>query len=307
MIPFGISSGRPTSTRHVSGMGLDVGPSWVLVDCGEGTQQQIMRSRLRFGRLKAVLLTHLHGDHVLGLPGLLATLGTDGRTEPFPIVGPVGVARWLEVMLDLPMLGLRFDLEITELDPDVITADPVPIGALAGLDVSTAQLVHRVPSFGFRFVEADRPGRVDPDRARSLGITEGPALGRLQRGETVDGVQPDEVMGAPRPGRIVTILGDTMRADGAVNLAADADLLVHECTYAAAEHELCEQWTHSCTADVASVAVEAGVRAVLLTHFSARYPDPTKLAAEVEERVEAVPITVTAAVEGEPVEVPLRS
>lgn len=288
-------------------MGLDAGPSWVLVDCGEGTQQQIMRSSMRFGRLDAVLLTHLHGDHVLGLPGLLATLGTDGRTEPFPIVGPVGVARWLEIMLDLPMLGLRFDLEITELDPEVITEEPVPIGSMAGLDVSTAQLVHRVPSFGYRFVEADRPGRVDPDRARQLGISEGPALGRLQRGETVDGVHPTDVMGPPRPGRIVTILGDTMRAPGSVNLATDADLLVHECTYAEAEHELCGKWTHSCTADVASVALEADVRAVLLTHFSARYPDPGKLATEVEEQIEGVPITVTAAVEGEPVEVPLRS
>lgn len=314
VIPFGISSGRPTSTRHVSGLALDTGPTWVLVDCGEGTQQQIMRSPLRPSRLDAVLLTHLHGDHVLGLPGLLGTLAMEGRTDPLPITGPLGLRRWLEVMLDLPILRLGFDLEITELDPDDFDADvdgdggpEVELGSAAGLGVSARRLVHRVPSFGFRLAEADRPGRVDAELAAGFGIAEGPLLGRLQRGETVDGVRPEQVTGPPRPGRAITVLGDTTLAGGSIELARDADLLVHECTYAAADHDRCERWTHSCSADVAEVVNRSGARRVLLTHFSARYRDPSRLVSEVRERLVDGEVVVMAAVEGRAVPIPPRT
>lgn len=296
---------------------MDGGPAWVLVDCGEGTQQQIMRSPLRPSRLQAVLLTHLHGDHVLGLPGLLGTLAMEGRTDPLLITGPTGLRRWLEVMLDLPILRLGFDLEITELDPSDFDPDEPgdggperELGVVAGLTVSTRRLRHRVPSFGFRLAEPDRPGRVDPELARSFGIDEGPELGRLQRGETVDGVESEQVTGPPRPGRVVTVLGDTMLAGGSIRLARDADLLVHECTYAAADHDRCVRWTHSCSADVAEVVNRSGARGVLLTHFSARYRDPVRLVREVRARLDDEGVEVSAAVEGRPAPIssrPVRS
>lgn len=348
VIPFGISSGRPTATRHVSGLALDLGGRWILVDCGEGTQQQVMRSPLRLSRLDAVLLTHLHGDHVLGLPGLLGTLGMEQRTRELTVIGPVGVRRWLEVMLDLPILGLTFDLRLIELPTDpnegriAARAGPVDdretgpdgrmapktgrsgdrvmseiakrtvatdgselidLGSVSGLRTTVRRLRHRVPSFGFRFEEPERAGRVDVARARSLGLEPGPALGRLQAGETVEGIRPDQVIGPPRRGRVVTVLGDTSRSHASVLLARDADLLVHECTYAAAEHDLCERWTHSCSTDVASVATESGARHVLIDHFSARHPDPEVLAQEVRDHLGEAATRVTAAVEGEPVPV----
>lgn len=300
IVPFGISSGRPTADRNVSGLGLDVGPSWILVDCGEGTQQQIMRSPLKISRIEAVLLTHLHGDHVLGLPGLLATMGMEGRTAPLTLAGPVGMWSWIEAMLALPILGLDFPVEVFELD-GTTTGSPANLGSIAGLTVTALPLRHRVPSFGFRFSESTRPGRVDSDRAAQLGVV-GPELGRLQRGETVRGIVPEQIIGPPRAGRVAAILGDTMYAGTSVELALDADILVHECTYAAESHDLCERWTHSCTADAARVAVEAGVRHLVVNHFSSRYLDVRQLLDEVRALVPPE-VSVSAAVEGVPIEV----
>lgn len=300
IVPFGISSGRPTADRNVSGLGLDVGPSWILVDCGEGTQQQIMRSPLKISRIEAVLLTHLHGDHVLGLPGLLATMGMEGRTAPLTLVGPVGMWSWIEAMLALPILGLDFPVEVFELD-GTTTGSPANLGSIAGLTVTALPLRHRVPSFGFRFAEPVRPGRVDADRAAQLGLF-GPELGRLQRGETVRGIAPEQIIGPPRAGRVATVLGDTMYAETSVELARGADILVHECTYAAESHDLCERWTHSCSADAARVAVEAGVRHLVINHFSSRYLDARQLLDEVRALVPAE-VSVSAAVEGVPIEV----
>lgn len=300
IVPFGISSGRPTADRNVSGLGLDVGPSWILVDCGEGTQQQIMRSPLKISRIEAVLLTHLHGDHVLGLPGLLATMGMEGRTAPLTLAGPVGMWSWIEAMLALPILGLDFPVEVFELD-GTTTGSPANLGSIAGLEVTALPLRHRVPSFGFRFSEPTRPGRVDSDRAAQLGVA-GPELGRLQRGETVRGIAPEQIIGPPRAGRVAAILGDTMYAGTSVELALDADILVHECTYAAESHDLCERWTHSCTADAARVAVEAGVRHLVVNHFSSRYLDVRQLLDEVRALVPPE-VSVSAAVEGVPIEV----
>lgn len=277
----------------MSGLGLDLGRSWILVDCGEGTQQQIMRSELKISRIDAVLLTHLHGDHVLGLPGLLGTMGMEGRTAPLLLVGPVGMWGWIESMLALPILGLDFDVEVVELD------GPAALDSVAGLAVTVLPLRHRVPSFGYRFEEPQRPGRVDVEAAERLGLAPRD-LGRLQRGEAVDGVAPEQVIGPPRRGRIVAVLGDTMYSSNSIELARDADLLVHETTYAAVDHGLCEQWMHSCTDDAARVMVEAGARHLVINHFSSRYGDLERLADEVRERVPPQ-VLVTIAVEGEPI------
>lgn len=300
LVPLGTSSGQPTADRHVSGLAVDLGRRWVLVDCGEGTQQQIMRSPLAFKRLDTILLTHLHGDHVLGLPGLLGTLGLNGRREPLRLVAPLGVRSWLDAMLALPILGVDFPLEVTELDPSDAEDGPVDLPSVDGWTLRARLLRHRAPSFGYRFDEPDRAGEVDVAAARALGIEPGPALGRLQRGETVDGVTPDQVVGPPRPGRSIVVTGDTGFTPATVALAAHADVLVHECTYAADDHDLCVQWTHSCSVDVAQVVVQAGVQAVVLQHFSARYPEPERLAIEVRERVPA-DVAVHLAVEREPI------
>jgi ribonuclease Z len=306
VIPFGTSSGRPTRHRNVSGLAVDLGTHWILVDCGEGTQQQVMRSPLKLSRLGAILLTHLHGDHVLGLPGLLGTIGLEGRTAPLHLVAAEGVGRWLDVMCELPILGLDFPLTITELVDDTLegsSAMPRPVAEIDGVELSALPLRHRVPCFGYRLAEPERPGRLDVAAARAAGVADGPDMGRLQRGETVMGaegpVDPAEVVGPTRPGRVVTVLGDTTRCDASVDLARDADLLVHEVTYAAAEESLAEQWRHSTSTGAAGVACAAGAKRLLITHFSSRYVDEQALLDEAR----AVFANTVAAVELEPVDV----
>ncbi|MFN8053191.1 MAG: ribonuclease Z [Acidimicrobiales bacterium] len=307
VIPFGTSSGRPTATRHVSGLAVDLGPSWILVDCGEGIQQQIMRSPLKPSRLALVLVTHLHGDHVLGLPGLLGTLGMEGRTRPLPIVSAEGMGQWLDAMCALPILGLDFPVPVTELVDDAFDGrggDPSPVAEIAGATVSALPLRHRVPSFGYRVTEPDRVGRIDAVRARELGVADGPDMGRLQRGESVEGatglVLPSEVTGPPRRGRVVTVLGDTTRCDASVALARDAALVVHETTFANRDQALADQWKHATPADAAFVAATAGAERLLINHFSSRYDDPDELLREARAGFPAT----EAAVELEPVDIP---
>lgn len=306
VLPFGTSSGRPTAVRHVSGLAVDLGREWILVDCGEGTQQQIMRSPLKLSRLAAILVTHLHGDHVLGLPGLLGTMGMEGRTAPLQLVGVDGIGRWLDVMCELPILGIDFPMNVTELVDDTLegrAAEPLHVADVGGFAVSALPLRHRVPAFGYRIVEPDRPGHLDVDAARSRGVADGPDMGRLQRGESVTGtngtVLPTDVVGPARRGRVVTVLGDTTRCDASVSLARHADLVVHECTYANRDADLGEMWKHSTPADAAYVARTAGARRLLINHFSSRYDDPDELLAEARRDF---PDTVDA-VELEPVEV----
>ncbi len=307
LIPFGTSSGRPTPSRNVSGLGVDLGSEWILVDCGEGTQQQVMRSPLKLSRLSAILITHLHGDHVLGLPGLLGTMGMEGRTAPLQLVGVDGIGRWLDVMCELPILGIDFPITITELVDDALAGaagEPLHVADVGGFAVSALALRHRVPAFGYRIVEPTRRGHLDVEAARALGVTDGPDLGRLQRGETVPGrtgpVHPDQVVGPDRAGRIVTVLGDTTRCAASVSLARDADLVVHECTYANRDAALGEQWKHSTPADAAWVATTAGARRLLINHFSSRYDDPNELITEARSDFEST----IAANELEPVDIP---
>lgn len=308
VIPLGTSSGRPTAQRNVSALAVDLGRTWILVDCGEVTQHRIARSGLRPSRLAAVLLTHLHGDHVLGLPGLLGTLGIEGRTAPLPVVAPAGLDRWLEVMSELPILGLDFPVELTSLHDDEMAGAagvPGPVLEAGGATVSTLPLRHRVPAFGYRIELPRRPGRVDASAAAAHGLSGG-EIGRLVRGEPVDTatgrVVPSDVVGAERPGGVVTVLGDTTYCAASVDLARSADLLVHEATYVDADAEHAERWRHSTAGDAARVAAEAGARALVITHFSSRYASTDGLLADAravfgatEAAVELAPIEVTLA------------
>ena len=269
VIPFGVSSGKPTRERNVSGLGVDFGPEWILVDCGEGTQQQVMRSPLKLSKVGAILITHLHGDHVLGLPGLLGTMEAEGRTEHLRIVGPAGLQDWIEALAETPMLGISFGIDHTELhDVEMAGEAGVPreVVVTPSFTVSTLPLRHRIACFGYRIAEAERTGRVD------------------------------------RGGRVVTVLGDTTPCDASVELARDADLLVHEATYGTPEEHLAETWRHSTAAQAAEIASAAGVGTLLLNHFSTRYRDPSILRHQACERF----ADTVLAEENVAVEIPLR-
>lgn len=263
----------PTRARNVASVAVMLDGRVLLFDCGEGTQHQLMRSAVRFGAIEAIFLTHLHGDHLFGLPGLLASMSLNAREKPLALYGPAGVA---EFMRALPLYRTSFDVEIHELAPGRVRRGD-------GYAVDAAPMVHSAACFGFRIVEDDRPGEFDAARAAALGLPPGPAYGRLQRGESVGGVAPSDVLGPARPGRRIVYCTDTRPCDNAIELAHRATVLIHESTYASDMAEEAVQRFHATAAEAAAVAREAEVERLIITHISPRYAEPSALLAEARE------------------------
>ncbi|HSD82088.1 MAG TPA: ribonuclease Z, partial [Solirubrobacteraceae bacterium] len=234
----------------------------LLFDCGEGTQRQLLRT-VGLPELDAVFLTHFHLDHWLGLPGMLKSFDLRDREAPLDLFGPPG-ARGVLATVARVIGRLGFELAVTEMEAgDHIEFD--------GYAVHAFNVRHRGRAFGYALVEDERPGRFDADLAQSLGVAFGPDFGRLQRGETVDGVRPEQVVGPARPGRRVVLSGDTAPCDMLRAAAEDADVLVHEATFADHERERAAQTQHSTARQAAELAAEASVRLLALTHLSTRY------------------------------------
>jgi ribonuclease Z len=272
---LGTSAGVPTRTRNVTAQALsfDHGGIWLL-DCGEATQHQLMRAGLKASRIELILMTHLHGDHCFGLPGVLSTMATNGREDPVRLVGPRGVRDLLECTLRITETTLPFALDIVELEP----GGALELGSYEGWRLSAHPLVHRISCFGYCLREDERPGRFHPDRASALGVAAGPHFGELQRGlpvTTAHGrlVRPEEVMDPPRPGRVIALLGDTCDASAMVGPARGCDLLVCEATYDASRGEKALQWGHSTTRMTGELAARMQARTLIVTHFSSRYTD----------------------------------
>jgi ribonuclease Z len=259
---LGTAGSAPTARRGLPATLVHRGGDKMLFDCGEGTQRQLVRS-VGLVELEDVFITHFHADHVLGLPGMLKTFSLHGRERPLTVHGPPGLERLL-VALD-PVIGrTSFDVRVVELDPnEQLERD--------GYRVAAFEVAHRVRAHGYAVIEDERPGHLDPDRARELGVTDGPDLGRLQRGETVNGVEPDQVLGPTRRGRKVVLAGDTAPCEMTRVVAHGADLLVHEATFMAEEAERAGETGHSTARGAAELAAEAGVHLLALTHLSPRY------------------------------------
>lgn len=271
LVFLGTGSGKPVPSRNVSSVALFRDGETFMFDCGEGTQVQLARSPLRPGALSGVLLTHFHGDHVNGLPGFLGTLGLNQREESLPVVAPRGLRKWLRALRDTNILGTNYRLELTEVSEEgvVLSGD--------GYRIEAHALDHRVDCYGYAFIEDARPGRFDLDAARALGVPPGPMFGKLQRGEAVtldDGavVEPGQVLGAARPGLKIAYCCDTRPCDGAVALARDADVLIHESTYPAGQERIAHKRGHSTSGDAARAALAGGARKLVLTHFSQKHP-----------------------------------
>lgn len=282
VIPLGISSGKPTLRRNVSALAVAREAEWLLFDCGEGTQMQIGRAGLNPSRLAAVFITHLHGDHFNGLSGLLATMGLDRRVKDLSLVGPAGISEYLDVLARLKILYVNYPLRLSEYAE---MRRPRVVYDAEQYAVSALELDHRVFDMGYRVEERPRPGRFDVARARELGVPEGPLFGRLQSGHAVhlpDGrrIEPPEVLGPPRPGKSVAYCTDTRPCDASVELARGVDLLIHEATFTEELSGEAREFGHSTAAQAARIAKRAGVRRLLITHFSTRYPDPSQLLEE---------------------------
>ncbi len=256
----------PTVQRAPAGLLVRRGGDRLLIDCGEGSQRQLLRS-VGLPDIEHVFLTHFHADHFLGLPGMLKTFALRGRTVPINVYGPRGLKG---LMSDLRRIygKLSYDLELHELGPTQSVE-------FRGYRVGAFAVSHRVEAVGYALVEEDRPGRFDPARARDLGIAEGPLFGQLQRGAAVEVngrvVRPEDVMGAARPGRKLAFSGDTRPCDTTAAVAEGAELLVHDGTFAAPEAERARQTGHSTATDAATLARDAGVSLLALTHLSSRY------------------------------------
>jgi ribonuclease Z len=258
----GTAGSVPTARRGLPALLLRAGGRRILVDCGEGTQQQLLRS-VGLSELDAVFITHFHLDHWLGLLGMLKTFDLRGREKDLTVYGPPGLRALFIAMR--PILGRTgYPLRFTELQPH----DEVRLGSFA---IAPFSVNHRVEAYGYAFVEDDRPGRFDVEAARRLGVREGPDFGRLQRGETVGGVQPEQVMGETRPGRKIVISGDTAPCQAVEVLGHRADLLVHEATFMEDERARARATGHSTARQAAEIARDAEVRLLALTHLSTRY------------------------------------
>ena len=266
---LGTAGSMPTVQRAPASLFLRRGGDRILIDCGEGTQRQLLRS-IGLPDIEHIFLTHYHADHFLGLPGMLKTFGLRGREVPLTIYGPRGLQ---SLMSDLRRVygKLPYELQLQELE----TTEAV---SFEGFRIGAFGVMHRVEALGYAMFEDERPGRFDLERARELGVPEGPAFGLLQRGEAVEAdgrvVQPGDVMGGARPGRTLVFTGDTEPCDATVAVASGAQLLVHDGTFAEEEVERARQTGHSTARQAAEVADAAGVSLLALTHLSSRYFAP---------------------------------
>jgi ribonuclease Z len=271
----GTAGSVPTGRRGMPALLVRRGGERLLFDCGEGTQRQLVAS-LGLADLDALFLTHFHLDHWLGIPGLLKTFALRDRRRPLTLHGPPGLHGLMGTLR--PIVGkLPYELRLVELEP----GEPVEGDGYA---VAPFRVEHRTPrAFGYALVENERPGTFDPLEAERLGVRPGPDFGRLQRGETVDGVQPGQVMGPARAGRKIVISGDTAPSETVRVAAHEADLLVHEATFLEDEAERASDTAHSTARQAAAVAAEAEVRMLALVHLSTRY-----FARDVRDEAQAV-------------------
>jgi ribonuclease Z len=258
----GTAGSVPTPRRGLPALLLRAGGDALLFDCGEGTQQQLLRS-VGLPELDAIFISHYHLDHWLGLVGMLKTFDLRARERRLAVHGPPGLHALFRMLR--PLVGRTgYPLDLVELEAH----DEVRFGTYA---VTGFPVKHRVEAYGYAFAEDDRPGRFDPAAARALGVTEGPDFGRLQRGEAVGGVRPEQVMGEDRAGRRIVYSGDTAPCQTVEVYAHDADVLVHEATFCEDDRARARETAHSTARQAAEVARDAGVRLLALTHLSTRY------------------------------------
>jgi ribonuclease Z len=258
----GTAGSVPTARRGLPAVLLRRGGDRLLFDCGEGTQRQLLRS-VGLADMQAVFLTHHHADHWLGLPGMLKSFELRDRQAPLTVYGPPGTSALMAAMR-IVYGRPRYPFSVVELESgDAVEFD--------GYEVTPFNVNHRARAFGYAIVEAPRPGRFDAELASELGVAFGPDFGRLQRGEEVNGVRPEQVVGPERPGRKVVLSGDTGPSEMLRVAAHEADVLVHEATFLDEERERALQTGHSTARQAAELAREAEVRLLVLTHLSTRY------------------------------------
>ncbi len=271
----------PTPSRNPSAIAVNREGELMLFDCGEGTQRQMMRAKTGM-TINSIFITHFHADHVLGIPGLLQTMALQGRKETLEIYGPRHVDNFLYHLLSLGYVGKGFDVKAIELNPgDVVERQ--------GYKIKAVKTLHNVVSIGYVLEENMRPGRFNRERAIELGIKPGPLFSKLQSGHSImvdnKEITPEQVLGAPRPGRKIVYTGDTRPCESVIEASRDADLLIHDASMSEETQDYAIDYMHSTALEAAEVAKKASVRQLILTHISARHSDlgsASKLEAEAK-------------------------
>ena len=281
VVTLGTSGAIPTLKRSLPSVAVQREGRIFLFDCGEGTQMQFMRSKLSISKMEKVFISHLHGDHLVGLPGLLMSLGHFSRQRPLFIYGPVGIKGYVLANRKYLKFYCEYEIVIEEVTEGIISEEEE-----YWVEVTTLDHNHR--TFGYALIERQRPGKFLVDKARAFGIEEGPLFGKLQRGEDIklrDGriIHPEDVLGNARRGRKVVYALDTRPCQNVVRLSRGADLLIHDGMFSSNEEEEAKLRGHSTVAQAARVAREAKVKKLILTHVSSRYPDDKLLSEEAKE------------------------
>ncbi|MEM1545900.1 MAG: ribonuclease Z [Candidatus Methanomethylicia archaeon] len=264
---LGTSAGIPTSKRGLPAIAIKIHGDLILLDCGEGSQRQMMTAKIRFGSLKRILITHLHGDHVFGLPGLLHTFSLMNREENLEIYGPPGLAELINCFVNTSQLTYR--INIIELKNGEVLD-------FKNYRVITKTTDHTLTNYAYAIIEREKPGKFHPEKAQLLGIPRGPLWRKLQQGDKVelpDGriINPWEVVDKPRSGLKIVYTGDTAKFDGLISFSREADVLIHEATFENSMIKKATEEKHSTAAQAAEIAREAKVKLLVLTHISPRY------------------------------------
>jgi ribonuclease Z len=269
---LGTGAGIPSKQRNVSAIALrflnDKGNTW-LFDCGEATQHQILYTPLKLSKINKIFITHLHGDHIYGLPGVLGSRSFQGAETPLTLFGPKGLKDFVHTSLSVSSTFLRYRLEVIEVEDGAVFEEQ-------DIVIKVKKLIHGIPSFGYRIEEKDQAGSLQIDKLRALGVPAGPLYGQLKAGKQIqleDGrlINGEDFLGPCKKGRKIAVLGDTRYTEAAIELARDVDVLVHEATFGADEHELAHQYYHSTSVQAAKVANSAEAFSLILTHISSRY------------------------------------
>ncbi|MFW8053519.1 ribonuclease Z [Vagococcus fluvialis] len=270
---LGTGAGVPSKQRNVTSIALKLlderNEVW-LFDCGEGTQQQILETTIRPRKIEKIFITHLHGDHIFGLPGLISSRAFQGGETPLEIYGPKGIKSFILTSLKVSDSHLKYPLVIKEIEESGLLFED------KGFKVYCEELDHRIKCFGYRMEEPDFQGELQVEKLKELNIPAGPIYKKIKNGEIVtltDGrvIDGKDFIGESRDGRIVTILGDTRFHQNSIKLSMNADVVVHESTFSADEAKMAKNYYHSTSAQAATVAKKANAKQLLMTHISARY------------------------------------
>ena len=281
IIFLGTGGSWPTVKRNVSSIAIKRGSEILLFDCGEGTQRQFQKSNLSYMQISKIFITHFHGDHFLGLPGLIQTMQLNDRDKPLHIYGPKGMEELTDQLLTLGYFRPSYRI----ISHEVNNGDKIEF---EDYNIHTLKVNHNVPAFSYCLLEHQRPGKFNKPKAIEIGIPEGPLFSKLQRGQSVTlangkTITPDMVLGPSRKGRMIVISGDTKPCEELIEFSKDADVLIHEATFDSELEEVAKEYGHTTAFQAAEIAKKASVEKLFLVHISPRYLDSHALENEARK------------------------